>query len=92
MKSRAGIVTIIMGVVVGLFGIYHGATQNTIDPGYVLGAVGLSLTVSSTLTIYLNKSIDKRIDDLRDNINKRFDDLRDDIKGINQRLQNHKHS
>lgn len=80
MNKGVGITMIIIGAVVSLFGIYQGITQNSIDPGYVLAAVGLSFTVSSALILHVN-----------DSLNKRIDDLRDDVKGIDQRLQNHRH-
>ncbi len=68
MKRGLIIIASIVGVAVGALGIYHGTVHNEIDPGYVLAAVGFSFTASSALILYVNNSINKRIDDLRDDV------------------------
>lgn len=71
----------IVGVAVCVLGVYHGVIRNQIDSGWILAAVGLSFTITSAFIRHVDSSLNKRIDDLKD-----------DVKGIDQRLQTHKHS
>jgi hypothetical protein len=87
----------VVGVGVTLFAIF--------DPNSTLATVGFGFTISSALMLYVNDSLNKRIDDLKGNVNGIGDDIReirddirenvkeirDDLRGIDQKLQDHKH-
>jgi len=81
MKKGLIITASIVGGAVSVLGVYHGVIRNQIDSGWILAAVGLSFTVTSAFLLLVDSSLNKRIDDLRE-----------DIKGIDQRLQTHRHS
>jgi len=74
MRKGVIISVCVVGVVVAIIAMF--------DPNPTLAAISISIAASSALLWYVSDSIDKKILQVSESINKRVDDLRDDVKEI----------